>query len=119
VSTDYYDVLGVGRDASPEEIKRAYRKLARQLHPDVAQGEGAEDQFKEVFRAYEVLSNAEKRRMYDSGVDLAGPNGGGYGAEEGRPLARIGSLGPTRMDYAGTIATVRAVARYLSRILAG
>jgi len=80
VSTDYYEILGVRADASPEEIKRAYRRLARQLHPDVAKGDGAEDQFKEVSRAYEVLSNPEKRQMYDRGVDPAAPNGGGFGA---------------------------------------
>jgi molecular chaperone DnaJ len=80
VSTDYYRILGVRPDASAEEIKRAYRKLARQLHPDVASGDGAEERFKEVSRAYEVLSNPEKRQMYDRGVDPAAPNGGGFGA---------------------------------------
>ncbi len=80
MSTDYYQILGVRPDASAEEIKRAYRKLARQLHPDVASGDGAEERFKEVSRAYEVLSNPEKRQMYDRGVDPAAPNGGGFGA---------------------------------------
>jgi molecular chaperone DnaJ len=80
VSTDYYEILGVDHDAAPEEIKRAYRRLAREHHPDVAGNDGSEERFKEVSRAYEVLSNPEKRRIYDSGVDPAAPNGGGFGA---------------------------------------
>lgn len=74
--SDYYETLGVARDASPEQIKKAYRKLARELHPDVA-GPGAEDRFKDVSRAYEVLSNADKRRQYDMGSDPSAPGGGG------------------------------------------
>jgi molecular chaperone DnaJ len=76
--SDYYEVLGVTRDASPEEIKKAYRKLARQLHPDVNPGHDAEERFKEVGRAYEVLSDAEKRQMYDLGADPSS-SGGGFG----------------------------------------
>jgi len=76
--SDYYDILGVSRDASAEEIKKAYRKLARQLHPDVNPGAGAEDRFKEVGRAYEVLSNPERRQMYDMGADPS-QSGGGFG----------------------------------------
>lgn len=81
MSQNYYDVLGVRRDAGPDEIKKAYRRLARELHPDVAEGPEAADRFKDVSRAYEVLSNPEKREMYDRGVDPSAPNGGaGYGA---------------------------------------
>ena len=77
--TDYYEVLGVPRDATPEQIKKAYRKLAREHHPDVAgEDPGAEERFKDVSRAYDVLGNPEKRRQYDLGGDPAGP-GGGFG----------------------------------------
>jgi len=62
---DYYKILGVSRDASAEDIKRAYRKLARQYHPDKNKARGAEDKFKEANEANEVLSDPKKRRAYD------------------------------------------------------
>lgn len=74
---DYYAVLGVNRDASPEEIKKAYRRLARQLHPDVNPGE--EERFKEVTKAYEVLSDPKKRELHDLGGDPFS-TGGGFGS---------------------------------------
>ena len=65
MARDYYDVLGVSRSADQEEIKRAYRRLARKYHPDVNKDPGAEDTFKEINRAYEILSEPEIRARYD------------------------------------------------------
>jgi molecular chaperone DnaJ len=82
VSQDLYDTLGVSRDADGDTIKKAYRRLARQLHPDVNPDPGSAERFKEVSHAYEVLSDAEKRRMYDLGGDpfsAAGFGGAGAG----------------------------------------
>ncbi len=83
MATDLYQILGVARDASAEDIKRAYRKLARELHPDINPDPATQERFKEVTAAYEVLRDPEKRRMYDRGVDprtgQAGPGGfGGF-----------------------------------------
>ncbi len=81
---DYYQILGVSRDADKEELKRAYRRLARKYHPDVNKESGAEEKFKEINRAYEVLSEPETRARYDrfgeAGVSSgAGASGFEYG----------------------------------------
>lgn len=62
---DYYEIMGLSRSATPEELKRAYRKLARRYHPDVSKEKNAEERFKEINEAYEVLKDPEKRRAYD------------------------------------------------------
>ena len=65
MAKDLYEVLGVSRDATEDEIKKAFRRQARKLHPDVNKAEDAEDQFKELNEAYDVLSDANKRAAYD------------------------------------------------------
>ncbi|MDE5941769.1 MAG: DnaJ domain-containing protein, partial [Muribaculaceae bacterium] len=79
---DYYEVLGVDKNATPDAIKKAYRKLAIQYHPDKNPGDkAAEEKFKEAAEAYEVLSNEEKRQKYDQFGHSMGPQGfvGGQG----------------------------------------
>jgi len=79
---DYYEILGIKREAGKDEVQRAYRKLARKYHPDVNKASDAEDKFKEINEAYEVLKDSEKRKMYDqlgpnwrSGQDFRPPPG--------------------------------------------
>ncbi|GAA4582159.1 molecular chaperone DnaJ [Planotetraspora phitsanulokensis] len=118
MAQDYYATLGVRRDASQEEIKKAYRRLARALHPDVNPDPETQERFKEVTQAYEVLSDASKRQMYDLGGDPfssgAGAGAGGFGA--GFPFSDImdaffggsgGSRGPRSRARRGRNATIR------------
>lgn len=82
---DYYEVLGVSKNASDEEIKRAFRKMAKQYHPDVNKEPGADEKFKEIGEAYSVLSDANKRRQYDQFGHAAfdGAGGAGFSGFEG------------------------------------
>ena len=80
---DLYALLGVSRDADAEAIKKAYRRLARQLHPDVNPDPEAQARFQEIGRAYEILSDPQKRAAYDRGGDPFGGMGGGFGQGAG------------------------------------
>jgi molecular chaperone DnaJ len=100
VATDYYGVLGVRRDSTSEEIKRAYRKLARDLHPDVNPDPAAQEKFKEVTAAYEVLSDPQKREVVDLGGDPLAPGGGA--PPPGSPFAGFGGLGDIMDAFFGT-----------------
>jgi curved DNA-binding protein len=99
---DYYDILGVARDSTPEAIKKAYRGLARKYHPDVNPGDkGAEAKFKEVQQAYDILSDQEKRALYDrhgraafEGMAAAGPR-----ANAAEWASRFGQPGAESFDF--------------------
>src|ERR1700722_15354834 len=109
---DYYEVLGVARGASDEDIKKAFRKLARQYHPDVAKTKkGAEEKFKEINEAYEVLSDPAKRKKYDElgpnwkqGADFRAPPGWQQEFRQGRPSqgGQPGQGGAYDFEFGGT-----------------
>ncbi|MEK7474153.1 MAG: molecular chaperone DnaJ [Candidatus Coatesbacteria bacterium] len=95
---DYYDVLGVPRGANEDDIKRAFRTLAKKHHPDANPGDkGAEDRFKEINEAYEVLSDARKRKAYDTFGYDGGAADGGMGARPGAGAGPFGDMGGSGM----------------------
>lgn len=115
---DYYAVLGVSHDASQEDIKKAYRRLARKLHPDVNPGPEAEEEFKRVSQAYDVLSDPQKRRSFDMGADPFASGGTGFGAGAGFSFSDVmdaffgagataGARGPRSRVQRGQDALVR------------
>lgn len=119
MATDYYGVLGVARDASDGDLKKAYRRLARELHPDVNPEPGAQERFQQVTAAYEVLSDPDKRQVVDLGGDPLAPGGGGspFGAGGGFGFGDImdaffgggtgGGRGPRSRARAGADALLR------------
>src|SRR4051812_9022953 len=113
MATDYYGVLGLSRGATDAEIKKAYRRLARDLHPDVNPEPGAKERFQEVSRAYQALTDPDKRRIVDLGGDPFDT-----GAAAGGPFAGagFGGLGDIMDAFFGGGATTRGPR---SRVRAG
>src|SRR4029453_13503343 len=103
MATDYFGVLGVAHGASDSDIKRAYRRLARDLPPDVNPEPGAKERFQEVTRAYEALTDPDKRRIVDLGGDPFDTAGGGGGGGVGP--AGLGGLGDIMAPFSGGPAT--------------
>ena len=89
---DYYSILGVAKDADAATLKKKYRKLARELHPDTNKEKGAEDKFKAVSEAYDVLSDPKKRTEYDQ-MRTYGASSGGFGGGGFNPRGSQGQSG--------------------------
>jgi DnaJ-class molecular chaperone len=104
MENDYYKILGVSKAASDQEIKTAYRKLALQYHPDRNKGKEAEEKFKEVTKAYEVLSDKQKRQTYDQFGAAAFEQGAG-GFQGGNPFSGFGGFGGQQGPFSYTYTT--------------
>jgi molecular chaperone DnaJ len=114
---DYYKILGVDRKASQDDIKKAYRKLARQYHPDTNKDTGAEERFKQVSEAYDVLGDPEKRKKYDrgggvfAGSPFGGAGGGAAGADFGSFSDILSGIFNTTTGRGGGVRTKPAAER--------
>ena len=109
---DYYKALGVSKDAPADEIKKSYRKLARQFHPDANKGDSAsEERFKEISEAYDVLSDPKRRKEYDDARSLFGSGAGRFRA--------TGGAGATSFDIGDIFGTASAGAGGLGDVIGG
>ncbi|WP_414604641.1 DnaJ domain-containing protein [Streptococcus equi] len=107
-NTEYYDRLGVSKDASADDIKRAYRKMSKKYHPDINKEPGAEQKYKDVQEAYETLSDSQKRAAYDQ-YGAAGANGGFGGGAGGLAASMVVALAALRIFSQAFLAVVVCV----------
>ncbi|MCX6808356.1 MAG: DnaJ domain-containing protein [Candidatus Berkelbacteria bacterium] len=101
MAKDYYQTLGVAKNATTDEIKKAYRKLALKYHPDRGGGSEMEAKFKEANEAYQILSDPEKRQMFDQYGDAAFSGGAGGFGGQGNPFSGFGGFGQGSGDFSG------------------